>query len=376
MADITYTQLQKDFKQLSNHLVALEGFHRVLEGQESVSGQTAQAMVIAIEAVDPDLVKSGYDGVTGKDLVNGVKKTYNTLTRVLKFLLREIGKLIEKIGLVMQHLGKRKENLDISFRDMSRTSEPKSTELSQIGGQGLLYVDGEFMGGDPAQLSMLIKAVDYLWVTYPSRLVQVMDHISRGAIHYKDDADAFKKIVVGAIATIGLPDLPRLAADTYYDHGIEGGDLIATIPFLGNVGIVMRDPKSAGKFVEGGDVGDALAFKLIPFADDAPQNTAIPTPSIETIGQLKKGLDKLFTLLEKPAVISTDLRKAISDMEKVADTLEAANGQGKESTTEIATMIGAIVGALGEPLQKIVPLIARVTNAEINYLEKAIAQYS
>jgi hypothetical protein len=385
MSDFTFKQLQNDLSKLVSHSLALEGFYQILEGQESVSGPTARAMRITLEAVDPSFASANPEqGLTGKDLVTGLRKTMITVKNIIQWLLRTIGKLVEKFGQALQRLGAKRDELNRAVKEASKASGATVPEniSANFAGVKSLFVGDEFLGNDIAQLNNLKKAVDYLWIEHPKSVATVLKaaaSFGEASANAADISEYKDKLSQAIEYGIKLPSFGDVSINEYASPNAEGPELKASIPLLGNRGIVMRDPSAAKMLINSADpvegIKDALTLSVGVFKETGANPESVPLPSMDEVRALNDVISQIVSITEKDSAVNGDIKKYAAELETLLEKLGSEEGKHPETRNQVITMIGALVSAAGDPLVACHEYIIRTVNAEINYLTAAAKAY-
>ncbi|MNC01588.1 hypothetical protein D3C75_489410 [compost metagenome] len=359
MADITLTQVDADLARLNQYQLALEGFRRVMEGREVVTGPTAIAMRIALE--DANVDQDEDKGVTGKDIATGFKKVAVTVRNIVQWLLRTIGKLVEKLGLGMQKLGARSRKVKEALAAMpeverSALGSGESTTLSpEVLQPEMLAIEGKFVGNDAESLNNVIKIGAWINKDFPKMFDKVMGETEQLARkHMKDDtSEAFFKALSGIIKSgISKPPVP-FSSDNLAPSVMVEGESTNTVPFMGDHGLVLLNPNGGGVLNDNNPIEMLRGWFTI---------TKLSNMINSSIEANTDGANEVRSLMDK----------RIDTVNSLLD--EMAKGGGPGAHGEIAMCIGVMLQRLTECLTATHGWYGRTLGQELGYLTQCLEQ--
>lgn len=379
MTEITFSQVGYDLARLNQHNVALEGFIRLMEGREVITGPTALSMRIALE----DSI-SEMDGISGQDLSKGLKKIYVTIRNIIQWLLRTIGKAFEVIGMGMQRLGnagkRNKERLAaLGNDDMARLKDADGLKDHAFKVE-TLCIAGEFSGHDLEHVQATANMVRWLIGDYMGGVLKVFDNISTLVTKHTDDKDAteFLKTLGQLIgSSMSYPKVKQANEDLAPDFQIDSKHSINTVPMLGDHGLVMFEiAGAAGVFESGLDAAqNFLKVDIVPYNTKKElANDVIPLPSPEDLLKLNE------ITLGAVEFWNTEDGKVGAHLKKTTDTLNGLVATLEKSKSGAAnTMAGAIalvLQHLGGAISHGSKWAGRTLTNELHYISKTIDQAS
>lgn len=372
MTEITLQQVSYDLNTLYQRRLALEGFQGLMEGRDVVTGPTADAMRIALEDADSD-----EEGVTGKDLATGVKKVAITVKNIIKWLLRTIGKLVEKLGLGMQKLGAKntavKQALkSLSEADRSSVSADKPVEASALN-PAMLCVDGQFVGNDPEQVNNAVKMGDYIHQTFPKMFDSILGKVEQLAkTHASDEtSEAFFKAFASLLqSSLVKPDVQFGSTDV---TGDAHDGAIATVPLLGNRGFVMMKPEAASELNSDRPIEalrQVFTFSFPEYNVDKNVPDEIPGADIATVTTLSTLVDKSVGGIQTG---ESDMKSLISGrVQSIERVVEELSNKGPGASGEILEAIGLVLQRFAAVMTEVESWYMRTMLQELNYLESCV----
>jgi hypothetical protein len=380
MADITLTQVDADLARLNQYNLALEGFQRVMEGREIVTGPLAVAMRIALE--DAEVDQDDDKGVTGKDIATGFKKVAITVKNIIQWLLRTIGKLVEKLGLGMQRLGEKGRKVKQALAEMpeaARASLGKgdASEIPQdVLQPEMLAIAGEFVGNDIEAINNVIKMGTYINGDFPKMFDQIMGTTEQLARkHMNDDtSEEFFKALAATLSTgLKRPTVP-FSGDHFAAAVANEEDTINTVPLMGDQGFVMPDPKGSGTLNENNPIEQLRGYFVWHFGDYNTKSTGsvdIPVVDFATISKITDLIDKSINdNIDSSSELKSLMDKRVSATNALLD--EMAKGDGPGARGEIAMCVGVMLQRFADCLTNIHGWYARTLTQELGYLNTCI----
>lgn len=382
MTDITLTQVDADLARLNQYQLALEGFRRVMEGREVVTGPTAIAMRIALE--DANVDQDEDKGVTGKDIATGFKKVVVTVRNIIQWLLRTIGKLVEKLGLGMQKLGAKSRKVKETLAAMpeaerSSLGSGESATLSpEVLQPEMLAIEGKFVGNDAESLNNVIKIGAWINKDFPKMFDKVMGETEQLARkHMKDDtSEAFFKALGGVIkSSISKPPVP-FSSDNLAPSVMVEGESTNTVPFMGDHGLVLLNPNGGGVLNDNNPIEMLRGWFIVHFGEFNTKQTGVDEIPVSDFATITKLSNMINSSIEANTDGANEVR---SLMEKRVDTVnslldEMAKGGGPGAHGEIAMCIGVMLQRLTECLTATHGWYGRTLGQELGYLTQCLEQ--
>lgn len=382
MTDITLTQVDADLARLNQYNLALEGFQRVMEGREVITGPTAMAMRIALE--DAEVDQSDDKGVTGKDLVAGFKKVAITVRNIIQWLLRTIGKLVEKIGLGMQKLGLLNRKVTEKTKALPETAKAtlgkeQPVEQPSFDPQ-VLSITGKFVGNDAEQLNNVLKFAEYLTVQYPAQFVKLMNAViplAKSHADDEDDRDFFYALGKVIDTEFKVPKIATSLGD--YMEGVEVDGKYVTVPMMGDYGLAMFHPNTAYSTFQraGRDGVDMLRdFFVIHFGQGKAGggDVEVTTMSYEQIVKMSDICSKIIeTNNDNATKYSGELAEVGKRVNQLIDEFSKSEGATRN---KIGTAIGVLVQRMAQPLIEGQKWFSRTVGQELVYMDQCLEQVS
>jgi hypothetical protein len=380
MADITLTQVDADLARLNQYNLALEGFRRVMEGREVITGPTAVAMRIALEdaTVDQDDDK----GVTGKDIATGFKKVMITVKNIIQWLLRTIGKLVEKLGLGMQKLGAKGKKVKQALAEMpeearAAVGKGEAAELpKEVLQPEMLAIDGQFVGNDVEAVNNVIKMGAWINNDFPKMFDKLMGETERLArAHMKDDtSEAFFKGLAGVIKSgASKPPVP-FSSENFAPSVMVDGEHTNTMPLMGDQGLVLLNPNGGNVLNENNPVEMLRGWFVIHFGEFNTKQTGvedIPVADFNTITKLSDMVNgSIDAHIDAAGDVSSLINKRIGSINSLLDEMSKGGGPGAQG--EIAMALGVMLQRLTECLTAVQSWYGRTLNQELGYLGLSI----
>lgn len=380
MTEITFHQVEQDLITLYQRKFALEGFDKLMEGREVITGPTAVAMAIALEDANPEEAED--KGVTGKDIASGLKKIAITIRNIIQWLLRHIGALVEKLGLSMQRLGERGKKVKAAVAQLPEaakaamgkgdTTLPPETKLDL----SALTVDGTFVGSDAEQLNNVIKMGDWINDTYPKMFDSIMTKVEELAKqHMSDDTSEgfFSGLAQVLNASTVLPPVPR-SSENFAPSVAAGDQTINTVPMMGDRGLVMYNPKKASDINDNAPV-DALrgylTLELPEYTTKQQAPEGVPPADYETVVKLTDMVNKSIDKNNNGASdVKALMKRRIDSVNKIVAEMEAKGDKGPH--TEIVAAVGLMLQRYGKLLTDVHEWYGRTLNQELGYLGLSI----
>ncbi|QBJ02747.1 hypothetical protein MZD04_gp221 [Pseudomonas phage Psa21] len=381
MTEITLMQVDADLARLNQYNLALEGFQRVMEGREVITGPTAMAMRIALE--DAEVDQSVDQGITGKDLVAGFKKVAITVRNIIQWLLRTIGKLVETIGLAMQKLGDvgRKQKVALkAVPEQVKTELPKAKVEPSSFDPSFLSIAGEFAGHDVEQLNNMLKMVQFASNDYPVQFDHVLadlEQLARTAISSKaDSTDAFfnglgqslqKNIKIPQMKYSNTNHMPHMSSNSV--------STVNTVPLLGDQGLTMLDPQDAVAVLSKSNPISALqGYLLIKFGEydtSVEGEVEVKSPDYPTLVKLNEICIQAAETWNEAD--KSNLSKISSRVEKIKGLLDdMAKGEQSPALNTIASAMGVVLQRMTDPLMNIQKWVSRTLKAELSYIQQCV----
>jgi hypothetical protein len=377
MTDITLIQVDADLSRLNQYRLALEGFRRVMEGREVVTGPTAMAMRIALEDAEVDQKED--KGVTGKDLVTGFKKVAITVRNIIQWLLRTIGKLVEKIGLGMQKLGEKSKKVK---QDLKAMPEVQRSAL----GKGdlppvdlrpeMLTIEGTFVGNDVEAVNNVIKMGAWINGDFPKMFDQMLGATEQLARkHMKDDtSEAFFKALGSAISSsIKKPTVP-FGGESFSNAG--SSDMTQnTMPLMGDQGLTIVDGRQSSVINDNNPVEMLRGWFVFTFGEYNTKSTGevqIPLADFATISKISDMVNASVDANNSGANdVKSLMDKRVGSINKLLDEMGQNDGPG--ASGEIATAIGVMLQRMCDCMVQVHGWYSRTLNQELGYLGQSIA---
>lgn len=376
MTDITFKQVDHDLGILHQQTVALEGFQRWVVGNGVVTGDTARVIRVALEDSESDVSK----GVTGKDLVTGIKKVSVTLRNIIQWILRQIGKLIEKIGLGLQKLGNLGRDNEKKLKALSNDSvallDSGEAEITaEQFNPSSLCIAGKFVGNELEHAKQFTTVARWYAKDYMEQVGQAITKIEALiSQHLSDETpDAFLKAAGAALAsTIQLPKIKMGGSAQPAD--MELTDQVHSMPLFGDVGLVIFDPSKASAVFEQGidKIRDYLVMDFVDFNSRQETEFAqLPAPKLPVLIQLNK------EMLEAVEFWEQNVNSSANRLKDVFAKVETATGKlgTEDATAAAATMgnaMGVIMQRLGQGIDEGSKYLARTFNHELHYISTTI----
>uniref|UniRef100_A0AB39CCY5 Internal head protein n=1 Tax=Pseudomonas phage RVTF4 TaxID=3236931 RepID=A0AB39CCY5_9VIRU len=381
MTDITFKQVDHDLGTLHQQTVALEGFHRWVVGHGAVTGDVARVIRVALEDSDPDDISKG---VTGKDLVTGIKKVSVTIRNIVQWLLRQIGKLIEKIGLGIQKLGNlgrdNEKKLKALGNDQAAKLDSGDVEVDPDAfNPAMLCITGKFVGHELEHAKTFTTVTRWFAKDFMDQMNTVLDNLE-GAIaqHLQDESpDEFIKKAAQIISsTVHLPKVQMGGAAGPAEQA--GSHTIHTVPLFGDIGMVMFDPSKASEGLA--TVESAREYLVFDFVEyNSKQETEfekLPAPKSDVLLKLNQEmLDALEFWESNIKTSAARLRKTLEGVESSTSKI----GTGDSAATAQATMgniMATTIQRLGAGMDSGSKYLARTFNQELHYISTTIAATS
>ncbi|WDS62223.1 hypothetical protein [Pseudomonas phage D6] len=378
MTDITLAQVGADLARLHQYNVALEGFQRVMQGREVVTGPTAMAMRIALE--DAEVDQSESKGVTGKDLVTGIKKVGITLKNIIQWLLRTIGKLIEKIGQGMQRLG------EVGRKNDKRIKALSSDQTALLKGEAdpdtfkfnpnQLCIAGEFVGHEMEHAQIASKFVRWLITDYINGFIRVLEGTEKlVAQHMTDESpEAFLKALGALIgSSIHFPGVKGATEDYAPEYATDKEHTLRTVPMLGDFGLVMFDPAAAATvFPQGVEkIQQYLKIDVVEYNTKKEfTGERLPFPGADQLKQINSLVTETAEYWNSnDKTQSQKLEKAVTNMESIAGKLTQSEST---ATNTIGNVVGMVIQRLGTVLTSGNKWASRALSTELHYLTETI----
>jgi hypothetical protein len=380
MTDITLIQVNADLARLNQYNLALEGFRRVMEGREVVTGPTAMAMRIALEDAEVDLKDD--KGVTGKDLVTGFKKVMVTVRNIIQWLLRTIGKLVEKLGLGMQKLGEKGRKVKQAIAALpeeqrSALGNGDTTELPQEALQPeMLTIESEFVGNDVEAVNNVIKMGAWINGDFPKMFDSILTSAEQLARkHMKDEtSEAYFKALGAAIASgIKKPTVP-FSPESYSNVG-SPDQTNNTVPLMGNQGLTIPDAREASMLDHNNPVEMLRSWFVFTFGEYNTKSTGNVTIPVADFATVTKISDMINKSIDENNGGANDVKAMMDRRVNAVNALmdEMAKDGGPGAQGEIALSIGIMLQRLCECMTQVHGWYSRTLNQELGYLGQCLA---
>lgn len=378
MTDITFKQVDHDLGVLHQRTVAMEGFQRWVVGHGVVTGDVARVIRVSLEDNDSD----PNQGVTGKDLVTGLKKVGITIRNIVQWLLRQIGKVIEKIGLGLQKLGEMGRNNERALKalgnDATAALDAGQVEVpAEKFNPSMLSIAGEFVGHELEHAKIFTGMVQWYAKTFIENMAIVIDGLEELLEKHKGDSDisAFLDAAAKVIsAAHWVPKLPM--GGSAKPTEIDLVDKLYTVPMFGDTGFVFFDPaKAAAVFPKGVEaIRDYFVAEFTEY-DSKKELTieSLPAPKYDALvklnGEMLKGLEFWQNNIDG----STEkLRRVLKELETAADKISGGEDVSAAANT-MANIGGVAIQRLGKAVEDGSKYLARTINQEMHYISTTIA---
>lgn len=396
MADITLIQVDADLARLNQYNLALEGFQRLMEGREVITGPTAMAMRIALEDAEVDQERDNDKGVSGKDLASGFKKVMITIRNVIQWLLREIGKLIEKLGLGMQKLGNKKSKAQkkrAAMSEQARNNMGKSEELVPPGANKeesseetsaepsapaekvnpvLLSINGTFVGNDVEAVNNVVKMGAWINEDFPKMFDSLMNDVvtiarknmrTNSAVHFYEE--------LGKSIQRNFIKPKVMFSGQSHTSGHDDAETINTVPLLGDFGLTMVDPAGADALKGTNPVELLRKWFVMDFGEYNTKkdgDVTIPSSDFQTMSKLLDMVDKSIASAESSAKAGAAvMNKRVDDVNKFLNEMGEADIDSSVPG-EIASGIAVIMQRMVKCLTDTQAWYGRTLFQELTYL--------
>lgn len=375
MAAITLTQVDADLARLNQYNLALEGFRRVMEGREVITGPTAIAMRIALE--DAEVDQDDDKGVTGKDIASGFKKVAITVKNIIQWLLRTIGKLVEKIGLGMQKLGAKSRKVKETLAAMPEAERSALGKGEPVQPSGtvlqleFLSIEGTFVANDVEAVNNVIKMGAWINGDYPKMFDSILGGAEQLARkHMKDDtSEAFFKALGGVIKSgVKNPTVPF--ASESHSNVADAGSTKNTVPLMGDQGLVILDPRDSNVINDNNPVEMLRHWFVFHFGEYNTKQTAPEEVPVADFATITKISDMVNGSIDSNNDAGSDVKslmdKRISSINKLLDDMGQNSGPG--ASGEIAMAIGVMLQRMSQCMVDVHGYYARTLNQVLGYL--------
>lgn len=400
MADITFIQVDADLARLNQYNLALEGFQRLMEGREVVTGPTAMAMRIALEDADADEKRDSDKGVSGKDLVSGFKKVMITVRNVIQWLLREIGRLVEKLGLGMQKLGNKKSKAQkkrAAMSEQARSNMGKSEELVPPGANqqeepaaqeaeeaapaaapaekvnpAFLTINGSFVGNDVEAVNNVVKMGTWINEDFPKMFDALLEDavgLARSNMRNNSATYFYEALGKSIHKHFVKPKVMFSGQSHTSDH--NDAETINTVPLLGDHGLTMVDPAGSDALNGTNPVELLRKWFIFDFSEYSTKkdgDVSIPSTDFQTMSKLLDLVDKSIESSASSSKAGAAIMNARAD--KVNAFLDELGKLEIDSNVpgEIATGLGVIMQRMVKCLVDTQAWYSRTLYQELTYL--------
>lgn len=379
MTDITFQQVDHDLGVLHQRSVALEGFHRWVVGHGAVAGDIARVIRVSLEDSE-----GSSEGVTGKDLVTGLKKVSITIRNIIQWLLRQIGKMVEKIGLGLQKLGNLGRNNEKRLKALG-SDESAKLDSGNVNiapddfNPAMLSIAGQFVGHELDHAKSFTTLTRWYAKDFMEQINKVIEDLE-GAIaqHMTDESpDEFvKKAAQILSSTIHLPKIQMGGSAAPAEEA--GANTIHTVPLFGDTGLVMFDPSKASEGLAGVEQArDYLVFKFVEYnSKQDSQSEKLPVPKASVLLQLNK------EMLDALEFWETNIKTSAARLRSTLEGVESSTnkiGTGESAAGAQAVMgniMATIIQRMGAGVESGSKYLARTFNQELHYIDAAISAAS
>lgn len=374
MTDITLQQVNHDLGFLHRQTVALEGFQRWVVGHDEITGPAARVIRIALE----DSEKEESKGVTGKDIVTGVKKVAVTIRNIVQWLLRMIGKIVEKIGAAMQRLGEKGQKVKARAKSLG-SEEATKMESTPVDGSkfnaAALSVGAEFVGNNLEQMKHAITLSEWMVEVLLPGIIKVVQGIPNLTTkHMTDESPDDFMEELGNMIRMSIRVPKMRVTETDFTEGFDGDPekMIKSVPLPGNVGFIMTNPNGiADVFGSLDAIRSGFHFAVVPYSGAQELDASeFKAPSAQQLGQIVDMINGCSDKWnDKATVIARDFERALGSIEETSGKFIESE---QAATAHIGNAIATVLQRFGVIVKEGVKWSNTLFTNELDYLSACL----